>query len=149
MGRGTLQAHSLVISAGHNTPATQLFMGCEPRARLRCPTEGPGRECWPEAASELLTPSPLSLVLKEEGGGKKLVTQTTRRKDSVFVSSSLEDQGRLQESGGELDEAELTEQGCQQRPAGAAPHGALWTGVGSLDFALRATGSHGSFNRQD
>lgn len=40
-------------------------------------------------------------------GQIKLVTQRTRKKDSIFILSSLEGQGRLQESGGELDELNL------------------------------------------
>lgn len=52
-------------------------MGCEPRARLLYPLEGlgpwPGREeGWHEAASGFVLPSPLFLVLKEEGGGLKV-----------------------------------------------------------------------------
>lgn len=51
----------------------------------------------------------LFLVLKRGGKGIKLVTQRTREKDSVFISSSLEGQGRLQGSRKDLEEAEFTD----------------------------------------
>lgn len=116
VGWGALWAHSLVLWASqsaHNTsplPPTQLFMGCEPRARLLCPLErlsfrSGRKEGWHDAASSFLLPSPLPLILKEEGGAVS-VTLRAQRKDSVFVPSSLEGQGRLQESGRALDEAE-------------------------------------------
>lgn len=127
------------------TPLTQLFMGCEPKTRLLCPLEGPGlwpgrEEGWHGAASGFLLPSPFSFVLKEEGEGLNVSHRETKRSDSVFISSSLEGHGRLQESGRELHKAELTgqrdwdfrdlRQGCQQRSTGTVPHRACGWSLG-------------------
>lgn len=122
---------------------TQLFI----RAVSPWPDSGPlewlglwpGREeGWYEVASGFLWPSPLSLIFKEKGGDIK-VSHRELKGRTVFVSNSLEGQGRLQASGRELDKTELigprdwncgdVRQGCGQRSAEAAPHGACGQGL--------------------
>lgn len=77
--------------------------GLDPRPRERASVK-------PKQHVGLSCPYAFPWISGMEVRQTKLVTHRTREKDSIFISGSLEHQGRLQGSGGELHDLIFTGQ---------------------------------------